>query len=71
MSRSLIGIQNERIRNRINRKVEYELCKEYGLCYKCGIKCEINFKTNKLYHACKECRDIHELKRKYRRLKIS
>lgn len=60
MARSEQGIINERLRNKINRKVEYELCREYGICYKCSAKCEINPKTNKTYHACKSCRERHD-----------
>lgn len=67
MSRSNQGIINERIRNRINAKLNYEECIREGRCYKCYILItEINSKTNKKYHACKSCRIRHDYLAKLR-----
>lgn len=55
--RSPEGIIRERLRNKNKAKVNYEDCREYGICYRCRKKCDINPKTGKTYHACRDCLD--------------
>lgn len=58
---------NERERNRIASKLNYDESKLMGKCYRCGINTPINFKTNKPYHACIECRNKENERAKIRR----
>ncbi len=56
----------ERTRNRINQLVKYQVAIHNGECCVCSKKCDMNPKTSKPFHACSNCRKIHEIRRKKR-----
>ena len=43
---------NERERNKIKAKLDYDEDKQLGLCKKCKVKCSMNPRTNKPYWLC-------------------
>lgn len=52
----LVYQSNERERNRVARKVEWDVFTSEGRCGKCGNECEINPKSGKKYKYCEKHR---------------